>query len=45
VKLYNTLIFLLALALNKHGLKMPVLANGQPTFRSTIFFQSTFWAT
>jgi len=25
--LYNILIFLLALALNKHGLKMPVLAN------------------
>jgi len=27
MKLYNRLNFLLALSLNKHGLKMPVLAN------------------
>jgi len=27
MKLYNILIFCLALDLNKHGLKMPVLAN------------------
>jgi len=27
MKSYNILIFRLALALNKHGLKMPVLAN------------------
>jgi len=27
IKLYNILIFRLALALNKHGLKMPALAN------------------
>ena len=27
MKFYNRLIFRLALALNKHGLKMPVLAN------------------
>jgi len=27
MKLYNILIFRLALALNEHGLKMPILAN------------------
>jgi len=27
MKLYNALIFRLALALNEHGLKMPILAN------------------
>ena len=27
MKLYNILFFRLALALNKHGLKMPVLTN------------------
>jgi len=27
IKLYDILIFGLALAINKHGLKMPVLAN------------------
>jgi len=32
------LIFLLALALNEHGLKMPILT-------TTMFFQSTCWAT
>jgi len=39
----NILIFRLALALNKHGLKMLVL--GQHPFRPTISLQSTFWAT
>jgi len=27
MKLYNILIFRLALAFNEHGLKMPILAN------------------
>jgi len=35
MKLYSTLIFRLALALNEHRLKMPVLANPL-SFQSTL---------
>jgi len=37
---YNILIFLLALALNEHGLKMPILTTSPPHFSAHNFLSA-----